>query len=106
MESNTQYMSLRSRKQPANAGTERRQFTENASVALLMALQQPILTRAHTKCPPVLCDYSNRGHLDKVDHSDYRKVTVHSKKVGCGPITPLPPPPAPLSSPFHPEKGG
>ena len=105
MERNTQYTSLRSRKQPANAGTERKQFTENASVALLMALQQPILTRAHTKCPPILCDYSNRGHLDKVDHSDYRKVTVHFKKVGCGPITPLPPP-APLSFPFHPEKGG
>ena len=53
VERNTQYTSFSSRKQPANAGTERKQFTENASVALLMALQQPILTHAHTKCPPV-----------------------------------------------------
>ena len=49
VERSTQYTSLSSRKQPANAGTERKQFTENASVAL----QQPILTHAHTKCPPV-----------------------------------------------------
>ena len=49
VERNTQYTSFSSRKQPANAGTERKQFTENASVAL----QQPILTHAHTKCPPV-----------------------------------------------------
>ena len=50
VERSTQYTSFSSRKQPANAGTERKQFTENASVAL----QQPILTHAHTKCPPVL----------------------------------------------------
>ena len=49
VERSTQYTSFSSRKQPANAGTERKQFTENAS----MALQQPILTHAHTKCPPV-----------------------------------------------------
>ena len=49
VESSTQYTSFSSRKQPANAGTERKQFTENASVAL----QQPTLTHAHTKCPPV-----------------------------------------------------
>ena len=49
VERSTQYTSFSSRKQPANAGTERKQFTENASVAL----QQPILTHAHTKCPPV-----------------------------------------------------
>ena len=30
----TQYTSFSSRKQPANAGSERKQFTENASVAL------------------------------------------------------------------------
>ena len=42
-------MSLSSRKQHGNAGTERKQFTENASVAL----QQPIMTHAHTKCSPV-----------------------------------------------------
>ena len=50
VERSTQYTSFSSRKQPANAGTERKQFTENASVAP----QQPILTHAHTKCPPVL----------------------------------------------------
>ena len=49
VERSTQYTSFSSRKQPANAGTERKQFTENASVAL----QQLILTQAHTKCPPV-----------------------------------------------------
>ena len=48
VERSTQYTSFRSRKQPANAGTERKQFTVNASVAL----QQPILTHAHTKFPP------------------------------------------------------
>ena len=26
----------------------------------------------------------NRSHLDKVDQSDYRKITIHFKKVGCG----------------------
>ena len=52
VERSTQYTSFSSRKQPANAGTERKQFTENASVAL----QQPILTHAHTKCPPVQPD--------------------------------------------------
>ena len=49
VERSIQYTSFSSRKQPENAGTERKQFTENASVAL----QQPILTHAHTKCPPV-----------------------------------------------------
>ena len=49
VERSTQYTSFSSRKQPANAGTERKQFTENVPVAL----QQPILTHAHTKCPPV-----------------------------------------------------
>ena len=49
VERSTQYESFSSRKEPANAGTERKQFTENASVAL----QRPILTHAHTKFPPV-----------------------------------------------------
>ena len=49
VERNTQYTSFSSRKQPTNAGSERKQFTENASVPL----QQTILTHAHTKCPPV-----------------------------------------------------
>ena len=50
----TQYTSFSSRKQPANAGSERKQFTENASVALLSHFdQQTIFTHADTKCPPV-----------------------------------------------------
>ena len=57
VERSTQYTSLSSRKQPANAGTERKQFTENASVAL----QQPILTHAHTKCPPVIPGHHNEA---------------------------------------------
>ena len=32
-------------------------------------------------------DYCSQGHLDKVDQSDYRKITKHSKKVGGGPIS-------------------
>ena len=27
------------------------------------------------------CDYYNRGHLDKVDQSNYRKITMYSEKV-------------------------
>ena len=53
VERSTHYTSFSSRKQPANAGTERKQFTENASVAL----QQAILTHALTKCPPVPVAY-------------------------------------------------
>ena len=49
VESSTQYTSFSSRKQPANSGSEHKQFAEKASVAL----QQPILTHAHSKCPPV-----------------------------------------------------
>ena len=56
VERSAQYTSFSSRKQPANAGTERKQFTENASVPL----QQPILTHAHTKCPPVAVTYTNQ----------------------------------------------
>ena len=33
------------------------------------------------------CDYCNRAHLDKVDQSEYRKITINSKKAGCGPIS-------------------
>ena len=29
------------------------------------------------------CDHCNRGQFDKVDQSDYRRITIHSKKVGC-----------------------
>ena len=49
VERSSQYTSFSSKKQPANARSERKQFTENASVAL----QQTMLTHAHTKCPPV-----------------------------------------------------
>ena len=35
----------------------------------------------------LLCDYRNRGHLDKVDESGYRKIKILSKKVGCGAIS-------------------
>ena len=52
VERGTQYTSFSSRKRPANAGSERKQFTENAS----LALQQTVLTHAHTKCPPVPCN--------------------------------------------------
>ena len=59
VERSTQYTSFSSRKQPANAGTERKQFREDVSVAL----QQPTFTHAYTKCPPV-GEYSLK--IDKV----------------------------------------
>ena len=37
----------------------------------------------------LLYDYRNRGHFGKVDESGYRKIIIHSKKVGCGPISSL-----------------
>ena len=44
----------------------------------------------HDKCCD-LASYSattnNWGHLEKVDQSDCRKITIHSEKVGCGPIS-------------------
>ena len=49
VERSSQYTSFSSRKPSVNAGGERKQFTENASVTL----QRAILTHAHTKCPPV-----------------------------------------------------
>ena len=45
----SKYTSFSSKKQPANARSERKQFTENTSVAL----QQTMFTHAHTKYPPV-----------------------------------------------------
>ena len=56
VERSSQNTAFSPRKMPANAGSERKQFTENASVAL----QQTILTHAHTKCPPVLHYTNNR----------------------------------------------
>ena len=29
----------------------------------------------------LLCDYRNRGHLDKVDESGYRKITISRRLV-------------------------
>ena len=29
------------------------------------------------------CDYNRRDHLDKVDQSDYRRITIHSEKDSC-----------------------
>ena len=49
VERSSQYTSFSPPKKPANARSERKQFTENTSVAL----QQTMLTHAHTKCPPV-----------------------------------------------------
>ena len=75
VERSTQYTSLSSRKQPANAGTERKQFTENASVAL----QQPILTHAHTKCPPVTLrsNYIESAHSLEKYISRARETAMH-----------------------------
>ena len=83
VERSTQYTSFSSRKQPANAGTERKQFTENASVAL----QQPMLTHAHTKCPPVargrplrsqtrLAPLAKRSTCSKSTHNPNLQVAI------------------------------
>ena len=82
VERSTQYTSFSSRKQPANAGTERKQFTENASVAL----QQPILTHAHTKCPPVGLVWEMEAPFDGLlDNGNImimiRLLTLHSCKL-------------------------
>ena len=34
------------------------------------------------------CDYYNRGHLNKVDQSDYRKITIHTTHEDRGPKFP------------------
>ena len=74
VECSTQYTSFSSRKRPANAGTERKQFTEDASVAL----QQPMLTHAHTKCPPVRCAYLHTCSLSLI-YDDFK-----TKPIGPG----------------------
>ena len=62
VERSSQYTSFSSKKQPANARSERKQFTENASVAL----QQTMLTHAHTKCPPVIQERKGDSFLISV----------------------------------------
>ena len=37
----------------------------------------------------LLVVYSNWSHLDRVDQSDYGKITILSKKAGCRPISSL-----------------
>ena len=78
VERSTQYTSFSSRKQPENAGTERKQFTENASVAL----QQPILTHAHKKCPPVVNHYvCNRPASWPLNVRQQTKIKINIVKV-------------------------
>ena len=33
--------------------------------------------------PFYVCSYYNQGHIDKVDQSDYTKITIHFEKVSC-----------------------
>ena len=63
VERSTQYTSFSSRKQPANAGSERKQFTENDS----KAIQQTILTHEQTKCPPVSSHACYNCRISRVD---------------------------------------
>ena len=74
VERSIQCTSFSSRKQPENAGTERKQFTESASVAL----QQPLLTHAHTKCPPVQLGreiiLNNFGHLQRITRREILRL--------------------------------
>ena len=42
---------------------------------------------SHRIEPDLQGDYCNRRHLDKADQSDYKKITIHSRKVGGGPIS-------------------
>ena len=78
VERSTQYTSFSPRKQPANAGTECKQFTENASVAL----QQPILTHAYTKCPPVACGADGRSLARTLARSVYGHVITKFSGMG------------------------
>ena len=48
---------------------------------LLFLVNGPIILSCHN----LQCDYCNRGHLDKVDQSDYKKIIIHFKNVGCRP---------------------
>jgi len=52
----------------------RGRVTRAAPVRLFVNLFSAILLQ---------CDYYSRGHLDKVDRSDYWKITIHSAKVSC-----------------------
>ena len=71
VEGSTQYKSFSSKNQPGNAGTERKQFIENASVAL----QQPILTHAYTKCPPVIrYRFTNERHSTSIGTIDLPRL--------------------------------
>ena len=69
MEHSSQYTSFSSKKQLANARSERKQFTENTSVAL----EQTILMHAHTKCPSVVPSLMSIFYFSK---SKYRKGNV------------------------------
>ena len=76
VERSIQYTSFSSRKQPENAGTERKQFTESASVAL----QQPLLTHAHTKCPPVqLLQCFGCPHIVSFGEAELRQSDLHAQ---------------------------
>ena len=81
VERSTQYTSFSSRKQPANSGSEHKQLAENASVAL----KQPILMHAHTKCPLVLWRkvmllYVLALH-NRVKTNDFKTVNILLKTV-------------------------
>ena len=71
IERSSKYTSLGSKKQPANARSERKQFTENTSVAL----QQTMLTHSHTKYPPV--NWSIRAIYYWFDGINYDTATIN-----------------------------
>lgn len=48
---------------------------------LLFLVNDPIILSCHN----LQFDNCNRGHLDRVNQPDYKKIIIHSKNVGCRP---------------------
>ena len=55
----------------------------HCSVCLIAQCPNPTLLNQLYDKEWLQCYYCNRADLDKVDQPDYRKITIHSKKVGC-----------------------
>ena len=75
VEHNTQYTSFSSRKQPANTGSERKQFTENASVAL----QQTILTHICAYKMPSRCYHQLVDKMNGIECTALKVFTSEFK---------------------------
>ena len=57
------------------------------NVFLFLSRISNVWWKRSEKSGKYIYDYCHLGHLDKVVQSEYRKITIHSKKAGCGPIS-------------------